>query len=161
MPRSSSLARVEGSRNVVVVEGRFGGETAFSGFGAGGDPTGVAVVSDLEAIARAGLSGPSDARASEPAEILTAFVGPHYLRFVVADRPGIIASLADVFSRHGVNLDSVLQEPGWSKDELPFVVTLESCESTLVERALEEAAGFDFNVRPPLWMPVLQTGDTR
>ena len=161
VPRSSSLARVEGSRNVVVVEGRFGGETAFSGFGAGGDPTGVAVVSDLEAIARAGLSGQTDARAIEPAEILTAFVGPHYLRFVVADRPGIIASLADVFSRHGVNLDSVLQEHGWSKDELPFVVTLESCESTLVERALEEAAGFDFNVRPPLWMPVLQTGDTR
>ncbi len=161
VPRSSSLARVEGSRNVVVVEGRFGGETAFSGFGAGGDPTGVAVVSDLEAIARAGLTGPSDARAAEPAEILTAFVGPHYIRFVVADRPGIVASLADVFSRHGVNIDSIFQEPGWSKDELPFVVTLESCESTVVERALEESATFDFNVRPPLWMPVLQTGDTR
>ena len=161
VPRSSALARVEGSRNVVVVEGRFGGETAFSGLGAGGDPTGAAVVSDLESIVRTGLTGPTDALAGAPADILTTFVAPHYVRFVVADRPGIVAALADVFSRHGVNIDSVFQEPGWSKDELPFVMTMEACESTVIERALKESAAFDFNVRPPLWMPVLQTGESR
>ncbi len=161
VPLSSALAQVEGSRNVVVVEGRFAGETAFSGFGAGGDPTGAAVVSDLEAIARTGLTGSTDGLAGEPAELLTAFMAPHYVRFVVADRPGIVAALADVFSRHGVNIDAVFQEPGCSKDELPFVVTLEGCESTVVERALQESAAFDFNVRPPLWMPVLQAGDSR
>ena len=45
---ASTLGRVGGSRNVVVVDGEFGGETAFSGFGAGGEPTAVAVVSDLD-----------------------------------------------------------------------------------------------------------------
>ena len=54
VPRSSALARTDGSQNVVVVEGEFGGETAFSGFGAGGNPTAVAVVSDLVSIARGG-----------------------------------------------------------------------------------------------------------
>ena len=134
--------------------------TAFSGLGAGGDPTGAAVVSDLESIVRTGLTGPTDALAGAPADILTTFVAPHYVRFVVADRPGIVAALADVFSRHGVNIDSVFQEPGWSKDELPFVMTMEACESTVIERALKESAAFDFNVRPPLWMPVLQTGES-
>ena len=50
VPEASALARVDGSRNIVVVDGEFGGETAFSGFGAGGAPTAVAVVSDLMAI---------------------------------------------------------------------------------------------------------------
>ena len=161
VPLASTLARVEGSKNIVVVEGQFGGETAFSGFGAGGDPTGTAVVSDLELIARRGAGGTSDDLSGASSTVLQECVAPHYTRFVVKDRPGIIASLADVFSRHGANIDSVLQEPGWSKDELPFVIALESCGSTAVDQALAEAAAFDFNVRRPLWMPVLTTGEPR
>lgn len=155
--RSSALARVEGSRNVIVVEGRFGGETVFSGFGAGGDPTGVAVVSDLESIARQpeAVRGPRVL----PARVATEFVAPHYVRFIVSDRPGIIAALSKVFSGHGVNIDSVLQEPGWSKTELPFVITLEACASTAIEQTLQESASFEFNVRPPLWMPMLTLGE--
>ena len=160
VPLSSTLAHVEGSRNMVVVEGAFGGETGFSGYGAGGDPTGTAVVSDLEVIARRNAA-PADAWSGVPSSVLQEHVAPHYVRFVITDRPGIIASLADVFSRHGVNIDSVLQEPGWSKDELPFVIALESCGSSAVEGALGEASTFDFNVRPPLWMPVLTTGESR
>ena len=161
VPLTSSLAQVEGSRNVVVVEGRFGGETAFSGFGAGGDPTGTAVVSDLEAIARTGFVGPAIAKRNEATKVLTSFVSSHYIRFVVADRPGILATLARTFSEQSINIDAVFQEPGCSKDELPFVVTLEECASTIVEKALHESAKLDFNVRPPLWMPFLLTGDSR
>jgi homoserine dehydrogenase len=161
VPLSSSLARVEGSRNVVVVEGVFGGETAFSGYGAGGDPTAVSVVSDLEAIrsGRGMSTGPDGRPASGGVE--REFVASHYVRFTVVDRPGIIAALADVFSRNGVNVDSVLQEPGWSKRELPFVVTLESCGSEAVARALTEVESFSFHVRPPVWMPVLTRGEPR
>ena len=161
VPLSSSLARVEGSRNVVVVEGVFGGETALSGYGAGGDPTAVSVVSDLEAIRRGHdvVTGP-DRRPSR-CGVEREFVASHYVRFTVTDRPGIIASLADAFSRNGVNVDSVLQEPGWSKRELPFVVMLESCSSAAVTRALSEAESFDFHVRPPVWMPVLTREEPR
>ena len=165
VPRASMLARVEGSQNIVIVEGRFGGETAFSGFGAGGEPTACAVVSDLEAIARRGPRGPypnavSDAPSPALSAVVSDFVAPHYVRCVVADRPGIIAALAGVFSHYEINVDSVLQEPGWDKHELPTVITLESCDSAIMERAVRELAGFDFHVRPPLWMPVLATGDT-
>ena len=156
VPHMSTLARVEGSQNVVVVEGEFGGETAFSGLGAGGNPTAVAVVSDLESIARGGSGPPATLGANGvTATVRQEFSAPHYVRFIVADRPGIISALAEVFSRYGVNVDSVLQEPGWSKDELPFVVTLESCSSVAIERALRESASLDFHARPPLWMPVL------
>ena len=52
---------------------------------------------------------------------------PYYLRFVVHDRPGILASIAAALARQGVNLDAVLQEPGYPKDALPFVITVEPC----------------------------------
>ncbi len=161
VPRSSALARTDGSQNVVVVEGEFGGETAFSGFGAGGNPTAVAVVSDLVSIARGGPAHVADssAPAAQPGEVDREFVAPQYVRFIVDDRPGIIATLASVFSRHDINVDSVLQEPGWSKSALPFVMTLESCSSSSVSEALREVEACDFHVRRPLWLPVLTGGE--
>ncbi len=48
---NSPLARVEGSQNLVMATGIYGGETVFGGHGAGGHPTAVAVVSDILAIA--------------------------------------------------------------------------------------------------------------
>ena len=157
---ASALGRVGGSRNIVVVDGEFGGETAFSGFGAGGDPTAVAVVSDLMAIARGNGLGPDGwlPASGGPSPVVRAFEAPHYVRFMIDDRPGIVASLAQVFSRHGINLDAVLQEPGWPKTELPFVMTLEPCSSASVAAALADAARFDFHVRPPLWLPMFVDG---
>jgi homoserine dehydrogenase len=162
VPEMSALGRVGGSQNIVVVDGEFGGETAFSGFGAGGEPTAVAVVSDLLAIAR-GMPvtrAESSSMGGHPQPVTREFEAPHYVRFMIADRPGIIAVLAGIFSRHGINVDAVLQEPGWSKSELPFVMTLETCSSTAMAAALEAIDECDFHVRPPLWMPMLANGPT-
>jgi homoserine dehydrogenase len=163
VPETSALGRVGGSQNIVVVDGKYGGETALSGFGAGGEPTAVAVVSDLLAIAR-GTPATVDTTeqiSGAPQTVTREFEAPHYVRFLVADRPGIIAALAEVFSRHGVNFDALLQEPGCSKAELPFVITLETCSSAAVAAALAEIEGFDFHVRPPLWLPMLGREEER
>ena len=159
VPLTSPLARAEGSQNVVIVDGAYGGETAFRGFGAGGEPTAVAVVSDLEAIARAGPIAPRGWQRTEDARVAVDFEAPQYMRFVIMDRPGIIASLADVFLRHGLNIDSVLQEPDWPKSALPFVVTLEPCGSGAAQVALAEIEAFDFHARRPVWMPILPRGE--
>ena len=163
VPERSALGRVGGSQNIVVVDGEFGGETAFSGFGAGGEPTAVAVVSDLLAIAhhRALTADPWLPTGGEPEPVIREFEAAHYVRFMIADRPGIIACLADVFSRHGINVDAVLQEPGWSKSQLPFVMTLEPCGSTAMTAALADIDLFDFHVRPPLWLPILTKREGR
>ena len=158
VPFSSRLAHTQGCRNVVVVEGMYGGETAFSGFGAGGDPTAVAIVSDLEAIARGNAVLPAPA-VLKSSQVESDFAAPQYVRFIVTDRPGIIASLAAVFSSHGMNVDSVLQEPGWPKSELPFVVTLETCRYRTMRAALTEIEKFDFHARQPVWMPILATAE--
>jgi homoserine dehydrogenase len=154
---ASPLARVEGSQNLVMSTGTYGGETVFGGHGAGGHPTAVAVVSDILAIARAKRAGMSDLGAPvENNRAVTAdFTTKHYLRFLVRDRPGIIASLATILSECGINIDSVLQKPGCPKSHLPFLITLEECKASLVEQALEQINALDFLVQPCLHLPIL------
>jgi homoserine dehydrogenase len=157
VPLSSPLARVDGSQNLVSVQGEFGGATTFSGFGAGGDPTAVAVVSDLMSIARAGLG--AEAHFAQELEgnvgIGADFTASHYVRFTVADGPGIIASLATRLAAHGINIDAVLQLPGHEKAHLPFVMTLEACPVSVLDGALTEINALPFHVQRPMTVPIL------
>jgi len=160
---SSPLARVAGSQNLVVATGTYGGETVFGGHGAGGNPTAVAVVSDILAIARSKQSAVRMTipitDAGRPVQksptVTTDFTAKHYLRFLVKDRPGIIATLATMLSQCGINIDSVLQKPGCPKTHLPFLITLEECKASLVEQALQKINSLDFLVQPCLHMPIL------
>jgi homoserine dehydrogenase len=160
---SSPLARVEGSQNLVVATGKYGGETVFGGHGAGGHPTAVAVVSDILAIASfkqcATITAkpatlPAPAVETMPA-VTADFTAKHYLRFLVKDRPGIIAALATILSECHINIDAVLQKPGCPKSHLPFLITLEECKTSLVEKALGKINALDFLVQPCLHLPIL------
>ncbi len=153
----SPLAGVEGGQNLVMSTGKFGGETVFAGHGAGGNPTAVAVVSDLIAIQRSRqVNGAALYEAGGAALPVSAdFTSRHYVRFTVKDEPGIIAALASIFSRSGINIDSVFQKPGYPKSHLPFVITLEPCPTSLLEEALKRIAELEFLVQPCVSMPIL------
>jgi len=157
VPLSSPLARVEGSQNLVITHGVYGGQTAFQGLGAGGDPTAVAVVSDLLSITRTGLKfvGPWTLLDRGYQLVSPDFTAPHYLRFTVDDRPGIIASLATILARHRINIDAVVQLPGFPQSRLPFVMTLEACRVSELEGALIEIQALPFHVQPPVTAPIL------
>ncbi len=145
---SSPLASVEGGQNLVMSTGKFGGETVFAGHGAGGNPTAVAVVSDLLSILRSRQVNSStlDEAGVASLPVTADFTSRHYLRFTVKDEPGIIAALALIFCRYGINIDSVFQKSGYPKSRLPFVITLEPCPNSLVEDALKQIAPLEFPI---------------
>jgi homoserine dehydrogenase len=163
VPVSSPFGRVQSNQNLVLTSGKYGGDMAFLGAGAGGDPTAVAVISDLKLVAQS-LSGENGRKGG--AEVVSAallspetscdFETPWYLRFLVRDRPGIVARLAQILSAHQLNIDAVLQNPGFDKAALPFVITLEPCRDSQLRPALEEMAALDFAIRPCLWLPILR-----
>ena len=158
VPASSPFGRVQKNLNLVLTSGQYGGDVAFLGAGAGGDPTAVAVVSDLMFVAESLAAGPRPHRPLQIAwpKVNCNFETPWYLRFVVRDQPGIIASLAAILSAHQLNIDAVLQKPGFEKNALPFVITLEPCRDAQLQPAIQEMSSMSFALRPPLCLPILR-----
>jgi homoserine dehydrogenase len=156
VPKSSPIAWSHGTQNMVVTSGRFGGDVVFSGHGAGGHPTAVAVMSDVRSIAE---KSSAVRLPSKKMAVVGDVVAPHYLRFVVADKPGIVAAIASELARVGANIDSILQHRGFGTDKLPFVVTTEPCLSSKLEEAIVEMAKFDFMLEAPLCLQILVVDD--
>jgi homoserine dehydrogenase len=156
VPLTSPMAWSHGTQNMVVVSGKFGGDVVFSGHGAGGEPTAVAVVSDLLAVAQ-------DCKAVQlpvrKRQVTGEFMAPHYLRFVVDDKPGIVSAIAGALAKVGANIDSLLQRPGHPKHRLPFVVTTEPCLTSTIEKAMRAIAKMDCMLERPLCLQILVAAD--
>jgi homoserine dehydrogenase len=149
----SPLAWSQGTENMVVLHGHYGGDVVFSGHGAGGHPTAVAVVSDLLALAHGSRRVEIP---SEPAQVGAEFEVPHYIRFLVADRPGIVAAITGALAEEQINIRAIVQKPGYPADALPFVVTVEPCKSSALKRALARVSGMDCMLVEPLDLQMLE-----
>jgi homoserine dehydrogenase len=149
----SPLAWSRGTENMVILTGHYGGDVVFSGHGAGGHPTAVAVVSDLLALAHGSRRVEIP---SVPASVGAEFEVPHYIRFLVVDRPGIVAEITGALARERINIRAIVQKPGYPADALPFVVTVEPCKSSALKRALESIRAQDYLIGEPLDLQMLE-----
>ena len=70
------------------------------------------------------------------------------------DRPGIIAELAGILASRHIGLDAVLQLPSDSKDNLPFVITVEKTSEQAVREAVLRMNELDFLTEPTLALPM-------
>ncbi len=156
VPLNSPLAWSHGTQNMVVTSGEFGGDVVFSGHGAGGEPTAVAVVSDLLAVSHNSTAVRLPARKRT---VTGEFMAPHYLRFVVDDKPGIVSAIAGALAKVGANIDSLLQRPGYPKHRLPFVVTTEPCLTSTLEKAMNSIAKLECMLERPLTLQILVPED--
>jgi homoserine dehydrogenase len=148
IPADHPLASVRESFNAVFIEGQRVGPLMLYGRGAGGDPTATSVVGDIIDIARSfGDGHPSPMPRSHPgrsAEVLLRRIRPvdemsaqYYVLMRVADRPGVLAAIATVFSEHEVSIKSVWQEGHGEEAQLVLVThrepehALQACVSDL------------------------------
>lgn len=160
--QSTILAGVQGAYNAIWVKGFYGADTFYYGRGAGPNPTGVAVVSDLMRVAREIRSGSPERVSPFAHERLGEYKPvsvnlqhrPYYLRFRVEDRAGIIATLAGILAAKHIGLEAVLQEPCDSKHDLPFVITTETTTEAAMREAVAEMSKLDFLKEPPLALPM-------
>ncbi len=149
----SPLAWSRGTENMVVLSGRYGGNVVFSGHGAGGNPTAVAVVSDLLALAHGSRRVDIP---STPGHVGAEFEVPHYIRFRVVDRPGIVAEITGALAKEQINIRAIVQKSGYPQEALPFVVTVEPCKSSALSRALENIRTMDCLLDEPLDLQMLE-----
>jgi homoserine dehydrogenase len=160
VPRHHPLAAVEGATNAVVAEGDFAGRLLFQGAGAGDGPTASAVAADLIDIARGDIGAPFSVPVAALEARSPADAGHRtnrtYLRFTVADRPGVLAEIATAMRDAGVSIESLIQQgrPEEGGEVLVAMVTHEGPEANVAE-ALRLLEGSRSLAEPPLVMHLL------
>ena len=160
VPFDHPLAHVDGATNAVVAEGNYSGRLLFQGAGAGDGPTASAVVADLIDIARGDIGAPFSVPVAELEAMAPALTGHRqgraYIRFAVADRPGVLAEITAAMRDAGVSIESLIQkgraEAGG--EVLVAMVTHEGPESAVTE-ALRLLEGSPNHGAPPLVMQIL------
>ena len=132
--RSHPLASVREAFNAVFVESESAGAMMFYGRDAGGAPTASAILGDLVAVARHRVSGGLGPRESDYADLAIAPMGStktrYLIRLDVADRPGVLAAVAQTFSKHDVSIQTVRQTGRGDNAEL-VVMTHKATDSSL------------------------------
>ncbi|WP_435300541.1 homoserine dehydrogenase [Timonella sp. A28] len=113
VPHEHPLANVGDAFNAVFVEAENAGPLMFYGQGAGGAPTASAVMGDLVSAARNRLTGAKSAGESTYADLPVLDAGQtdtrYQIRLSVADKPGVLAAIAEVFAEQGVSIETVTQ----------------------------------------------------
>jgi homoserine dehydrogenase len=150
--QGTPLAEVRGPYNAIRVVGDAVGDTLFYGRGAGMLPTASAVVGDLidVVIGRAALTfsaldlwseAAGAPRLTSPDQVRSRY----YLRFTIADRPGVLATIAHVLGEHGISIASVIQhDPGDDAPEdspVPLVIMTHLAVESEMTAALREIDG--------------------
>lgn len=160
VPRHHPLAHVDGPTNAVVAHGNFAGMLLFQGAGAGDGPTASAVVADLIDIARGEANPPFSVPVGELAAMAPAEpgdrLGRSYLRFTVADRPGVLAEITAAMRDADVSIESLIQQ-GRREDGGDVLVAMVTHDGP--ERCVNEAVrlleGSPSLAEPPLVLPIL------
>jgi len=145
VPRDHPLASVRDAFNAVFVEAESAGEMMFYGRGAGGAPTASAVLGDVVAVARNLRSGGRGPRESTYAGLEIRGIGEartrYYVNLDVADRPGVLATVARAFSDNGVSIQVVRQEG--HGDDAGLIVRTHMASDGDLSRTIDTLRGLD------------------
>jgi homoserine dehydrogenase len=148
LPSGSPIAQVEGVYNAIQLVGDAVGDVVLYGRGAGSMPTGSAVVSDVIAIGRnilTGAVGRVPAASFQPDQRRPLRIKPmeeisslYYLRFMVVDRPGVLAQIAGELGRCGISISSMLQQGRREGQTVPVVIKTHMAKERDVQTALRD-----------------------
>ncbi|WP_027932046.1 homoserine dehydrogenase [Amycolatopsis thermoflava] len=145
LPRTHPLANVGGAFNAVFVEADAAGSLMFYGQGAGGAPTASAVLGDLVAVARNRVLGGRGPRESAHAQLPVRPMGQtptrYHVSLDVADKPGVLAQVAQVFAAHEVSIAAVRQRD--RHDTASLVIVTHLAPDAALEATVEAIGKMD------------------
>jgi homoserine dehydrogenase len=149
LPEDILLAKVDGVFNAVQIEGDLIGKVLFYGEGAGALPTSSAIIADVIYLAQSinlGLS-PGLELWLDPNKIVkpvSEIETRYYLRMTVADRPGVLAQIAQTLGEHLISISSVIQkETDRLAQTAEIVIMTHPAREAAVQKALNEMAALE------------------
>ena len=143
IPESHQLATVNGVFNAIYTVGDAAGENMFFGEGAGAGPAASAVMGDVLEVARhlqMGIKPIVGCTCTDELPILAVedLHTKYYIRFVVADRSGVLASAADIFAKYDVSVKTVTQRGNAARDDVDLVFVTHTAEERNVRKAIDD-----------------------
>lgn len=143
IPESHQLATVNGVFNAIYTVGDAAGENMFFGEGAGAGPAASAVMGDVLEVARhlqMGIKPIVGCTCTDELPILSVedLHTKYYIRFVVADRSGVLASAADIFAKYDVSVKTVTQRGNAAHDDVDLVFVTHTAEERNVRKAIDD-----------------------
>lgn len=144
LPKDHILANVNEAFNAVFIEGDFAGPTLYYGQGAGRQPTGSAVVSDIMEIARKIKAGVNTMTSplgfcetgNRPIKIQSIhnLKTAYYFRFAAVDKPGVLSKIAGILGEKSISISSVIQKGRERDGAVPIVMlTHEAMERDVID----------------------------
>jgi homoserine dehydrogenase len=147
VPSKHLLADVNGAYNAIFVHGEALGDTMYVGLGAGMMPTATAVLADLMEVARNLLNGsrgrmaplgyPLAQQRRVRLKPMDNLVSEYYLRFMVVDRPGVLAKISGILGRHHISIASVIQREREHGASVPIVIRTHEARERDLRGALQ------------------------
>lgn len=148
IPEDHQLATVNGVFNAIFVEGDAVGQTMFFGEGAGAGPAASAVMGDVLEVARhvqMGIKPIVGCTCTDELPIIAMddLETKYYIRFVVADRPGVLAACADIFAKNGVSVRTVTQRGNAAREDVDLVFVTHTAKERDVRKTIDEILALD------------------
>lgn len=148
IPVSHQLATVNGVFNAIYTVGDAAGECMFFGEGAGAGPAASAVMGDVLEVARhlqMGIKPIVGCTCTDSLPILSIedLKTKYYIRFVVADRSGVLAAAADIFAKYDVSVKTVTQRGNAARDDVSLVFVTHTAEERNVRKAIDDILALD------------------
>jgi len=148
VPTDHPLALVRGPYNAIFIEGEALGPTMYFGQGAGMMPTATAVLADIIEIARNRIHGKSlripplgysmGSLSRFPLRRIDDLKTEYYLRFMVLDRPGVLAQISAILGHHGISIASVIQKEEREGKSVPVIMHTRSARERDIKKAISQ-----------------------
>ena len=152
IPERQPLARMNGVKNAVMINGDAAGPVLLSGAGAGAEPTASAVVADLVDVVRALTSDPEnrvphlafqpDAMGALPILDMGEVETAYYLRLQAADKPGVLADVTRILGDRGISIEALIQlEHEQESQSVPVVILTHRVKEHAMRDAIKHIEG--------------------
>ena len=134
--------------NAVIVDGQPVGQSIIQGEGAGPAATTSALVSDISSILRGNIKFPFSLSSKKRKKLKFQNIENRffsaYLRFEVADKPGVLSKITNIFSKNKVSIKRLVQNPDRLRKSSSIIVITHEAKDLALKKILKEVARKNF-----------------
>ena len=151
--KSSYIASIDGVLNAVIVDGKPVGQNVIQGEGAGPEATTSALISDISSILRGNIKFPFSISSRERKKLSYKDISERffsaYLRFEVLDKPGVLSSITNIFSKNKVSIKRLIQDPNKSKKFSSIIVITHNSKDKFLNKVIKQTEKKPYIIKKP------------